>query len=272
MTQHESSTTAQSQHSGNEQNQLIQSRFGATAKSYVTSAVHAQGQDLQLLVEAAELTGKELVVDVATGGGHTALALAPSAHEVIAIDFTVPMLEAASQLAQERHISNISFVEGDAHKLPLPDASADVIACRHSAHHFINAEQAVSEWARVLKPGGKLLLIDTYAPEDDTLDSYIHEIEKLRDPSHVRNRRISEWLAMLQTAGITAHEQASWGIHMDVPTWTQRQRTPAANVERILQLFSSASPEEQACLQIEQNDGIFTFDLPCALMVGSKNA
>lgn len=252
-------------------NQLIQHRFGVVAKDYVSSAVHAQGPDLLWLVEAAALTGTEVVVDLATGAGHAAYALAPFAREVIAIDFTVPMLEAAEKRAQELHIANIRFVEGDAHSLPLADQSVDVLACRLAAHHFIDIIQAVREWARVLKPGGKLLLIDSIGAEDPVLEKYVNQLEVLRDPSHVRNHSISEWLELLNAAGIVARHERTWGIHMDVPTWTQRQRTPAQNVERILQLFSEATPEARAHLNIEQTNGIYTFDLPAALITGTRS-
>ena len=269
MAQQDSQLTAQ-QPTENEQNQRIQSRFGVAAQDYVTSAVHAQGPDLPWLVEAAALTGNELVVDVGTGTGHTALALAPYAREVIAIDFTVPMLEAARQLAEERQIKNIRFVESDAHTLPLSNSSVDVVACRHAAHHFIDAAQAVSEWARILKPGGKLVLVDTMASEDPTLDAFVNEIDVLRDPSHIRNHRVSEWIAMLRAAGFDARALRTWGIHMDVPTWTQRMRTSAENVERILHLFSTATPEVRDYLHIENNGGVFTFDLPATLIAGTK--
>ncbi len=253
-----------------EQNQLIQEQFGATAQDYVTSKVHAEGPDLPWLIEAAALTGHELVVDVATGTGHTALALAPYAREVFAIDFTIPMLAAARQLAQERHITNIRFVEGDAHALPLADSSVDIVTCRKAAHHFTNVAQAVSEWARVLKPGGKLFLIDSIVAEDPHLDAYVNEIEVLRDQSHVRSYSYSEWLTLLKAAGFEAHTLRSWGIHMDVPTWTQRMRTPTEKVKRILSLFASATPEVRDYLHIENFDGVFTFDLPAAFIVGTR--
>ncbi|GHO66050.1 putative methyltransferase YcgJ [Ktedonobacter sp. SOSP1-52] len=254
-----------------ERNERIQSRFGVAASDYVTSAVHAQGPDLQWLVETARLDGSEVVVDVATGTGHTALALAPHAREVVAIDFTTPMLEAGRKLAEERHISNVRFIEGDAHALPLPDAYADVVACRHSAHHFVDLPQAVREWARILKPGGRLVLIDAIVPEEQVLDDFINQIEILRDPSHIRNRSVSAWLHLLEEAGISARLERSWGIHMDVPTWTQRMRTPTENVQSILSMFAAATPEEQASLKLQQVDGVDWFDLPTGLFVGEKN-
>ncbi|GLV55089.1 putative methyltransferase YcgJ [Dictyobacter sp. S3.2.2.5] len=270
MTQH-STYGDGSQLEGQEKNQLIRQRFGAVAGAYVGSAVHAQGPDLPWLVEAAALDGSETVVDLATGAGHAAYALAPFAREVIAIDFTVPMLEASEKQAQELNLTNIHFVEGDAHALPLMNQSVEVLVCRLAAHHFIDVALAVREWARVLKPGGKLLLIDSIGAEDPAVDEYVNEIEVLRDPSHVRNHSVSAWLDLLKQAGIEGRHQRTWGIHMDVPTWTQRQRTPAPNVERILHLFATATPEARSFLNIEQdNDGVYTFDLPAALITGIR--
>src|SRR5579859_4148366 len=128
----------------------IQQQFGAAAADYVTSKVHASGRDLAWLVEEAALTGRERVLDVATGGGHTAFALAPHAAEVGALDLTKPMLAVAQQEAVARQLSNISFLEGDAQAIPAEESSFEVVACRKAAHHFPNVRQAVGEWVRVL--------------------------------------------------------------------------------------------------------------------------
>src|SRR5438105_4061654 len=106
-----------------EKRQQVQSNFGAAAADYVTSKVHASGQDLAWVVEAAALTGTERVLDVATGAGHTAFALAPYAAEVVALDITKQMLAVAQKAAAERHLDNIRFLEGDALQLPCDDAS-----------------------------------------------------------------------------------------------------------------------------------------------------
>src|SRR5713101_5956921 len=97
---------------------LSQLQFGPAAQAYASSPIHSQGADLKWIVEAAALSGKELVVDVATGTGFTAFALAPYAHEVVGVDITRPMLEAAQRLATERQVTNVRFMQGDAHALP----------------------------------------------------------------------------------------------------------------------------------------------------------
>lgn len=250
----------------------VQANFGAAAADYVTSKVHASGPDLAWLVENAALTGSERVLDVATGGGHTAFALAPYAAEVVALDLTRPMLEVAQKEALSRGLTNIHYVEGDAHALPFANESFDVVACRQAPHHFPGIALAVSEWARVLKPGGKLLLIDSTSPEDDEAEAVLHEIETLRDPSHMRNYRISAWKGLLHDAGFNVSRADTHGIFLDIPSWTQRMRTPPASVTTIEEIIRTASPNVRQRLRFEERDGALGFTLPAALILAIKNA
>ena len=249
---------------------LVQKNFGAVAAAYVTSKVHASGADLDWLVEAAALSGTERVLDVATGGGHTAFALAPYAAEVVALDLTRPMLEVAQKEAIVRGLNKLRYLEGDAQALPCEDASFDVVTCRQAPHHFPDVEEAVREWARVLKPGGKLLLVDSTSPEDAGAEALLHQIESLRDPSHVRNHRISEWTAFLKQAGFTVDIAREWALYLDIPSWTQRMRTPPDVVATIERLMRVASPEVRERLRIEERDGELGFMLPVALILARK--
>lgn len=248
----------------------VQSQFGAVAAAYVTSKVHASGYDLDWLVETAALTGSEQVLDVATGGGHTAFALAPHAVQVVALDLTRAMLNVAQREAETRGLHNISYLEGDAQALPCADESFDVVTCRHAPHHFPNAPQAVREWGRVLKSGGKLLLVDSTSPEEPEAEALLHEIELLRDPSHVRNRRISTWTALLDNAGFTVREAREWSLALDIPSWTRRMRTPPATVATIEQLMRTAAPAVRARLGISEQNSVLSFMLPVALIFATK--
>jgi ubiquinone/menaquinone biosynthesis C-methylase UbiE len=250
--------------------QQVQSRFGAVAAAYVTSNVHANGQDLNWIVDVAALTGTERVLDVATGGGHVAFTLAPHSSEVVALDLTHEMLQVAQQEAVKRQLLNISFLAGDAQKLPCEDASFDVIVCRQAAHHFPQVRQAVQEWQRVLKPGGKLVLDDSVGPEEPAIDTFLQEIEALRDPSHMRSLRVSEWNILLQENGFTVRSEREWGIFLDVLSWTQRMRTPATAVEIIEQRLRSASPAARKLLRIEEQHSTLAFTLPAALIMATK--
>lgn len=246
----------------------VQRQFGPVAASYVTSSVHASGPDLDAMLAAAELQGDERVLDVATGGGHTAIAFARQAGEVVAFDLTEAMLAVARQSAEAQGVSNLTFVPGDAEHLPFADGEFDLVTCRYAAHHFPHPIVAVREWVRVLKPGGKLLLVDVVSPDDPASDTTLNAAEVLRDPSHVRDHSVAQWLDMLQEeADFTVTDVQQWPLRLDFTSWTERMRTPAAAAAQIQVLFAGAPAAVREELRLEA-DGTFT--CPLALLVAVR--
>lgn len=201
-----------------------QASFARAADRYVESSILAEGAELERMLELARLRGDERVLDIATGGGHTALAFAPKVREVVASDLTPAMLAAAARHLAERGASNVRFEIADAESLPFADREFDVVTARFAPHHFPEPAAFVSETARVLRPGGRLVIFDNMAPEDDELDAFVNRLEVWRDPSHVRSHRSSEWLAMLSAAGFTV-EAADPLVRKLYPfdDWTARQ-------------------------------------------------
>jgi len=239
---------------------LAQQQFGPSAAEYATNAYHAAGPDLRLLDEVAALSGEERVLDCGTGAGHTALLLARQAREVVGIDVTGEMLEAARALAAARRIENVRFELADACSLPYPDGSFDVVSNRQSAHHYADLGRALDETRRVLRPGGRFLLIDTVAPEDAGLDTFLNCVELLRDASHVRDWRASEWVRMLEGRGfaVTIHDR--FVIPLDGQDWTTRMRTPATRVAMIRELFATATPAQRAAFDLRDEPWGWTIE------------
>ena len=176
--------------------------------------------------------------------------------EVIAYDITPQMLAETARNAAERGLTNVAIRQGAAEHLPFADSSFDIVTVRHAPHHFADAAQAVREMARVAKPGGRVIIVDSRSPEDPALDREFNHIEKLRDPSHVRNYRPSEWRAMVTAAGlrITFEELDFYtenGRPMDFAAWTRRANTPPAAIAELARLFRDASPALIEALRIE---------------------
>ena len=95
----------------------------------------------------------------------------------------------------------------------------------------------------MLKPGGKLVIVDIVAPETPLLDTLLQTAEVLRDASHVRDYRVSEWQAMLAEAGFQAGAQRTWKLTMSFDSWIGRIRTPQVRADAIRDLFDRAADE-----------------------------
>lgn len=207
----------------------VQDQFGAVAERYVTSATHAHGDDLARMVELARPRGDERLLDIATGGGHTALAFAPLVREVLATDLTPAMLAAAEQFVRGQGAANVRFELADAEALPFADASFEIVTTRIAPHHFPNPAKYVREVARVLRPGGLFVLNDNMAPEDAALDAFMNRFEQWRDPSHVRACRLSEWRGWVEAAGLSVeHAEPLAAKAFAFAPWVERMDMPAA--------------------------------------------
>jgi len=233
----------------------VQAQFGKSAESYVDSKVHKDGKDLQMLVGMANLTGNEELLDIATGGGHTANAFASRVKSVTALDLTKEMLAAAEKFITANGHQNVQFVEGDAENIPLPSETFDIVTCRIAPHHFPNINEFVSEVKRVLKGNGQFLLDDNVVPEANDYDKFYNTIEKIRDYSHFRAWKKSEWLQMLEANGFEVEELHRFEKVFMFEPWCDRMNVSDVEKEKLIKIILNASDDIKAkfAIQIEDN-------------------
>jgi SAM-dependent methyltransferase len=219
----------------------VQQQFGPSAAAYVESPGHAAGEDLDRLIAWGRTLSPRTVLDLATGAGHTAIAFAAFSPGVVALDLTEPMLRAARAFARTRD-APVVFVAANVEALPFPDAAFEVVTCRTAAHHFANVGAAVREVGRVLRPRGTVLLQDIAGHDDPACAQFILEVERRRDPSHVRSYRASEWKALLAGAGLTVRDDTVVSKVRPWEEWTGRMRMRAED-RRDLDRFVREAPE-----------------------------
>ena len=126
--------------------------------------------------------GDERALDVGTGAGAFAIALAPLVREVVGVDIVPELLEEGRKRAPE----NVELVEADAARLPFETGSFDIVATARTLHHVARPELVLAEATRVLRPGGKLLVVDQLAPVDPIAAIELNRFERARDPSTTR--------------------------------------------------------------------------------------
>ena len=185
------------------------------AEAYRTSAIHSEGEDLDLTVAWCEPGPGVTVLDVATGGGHVARRLREAGATVVTVD-PAPGMRADSTAPAE--------------DLPFADSSFDAVACRVAAHHFHDVLAAVKEMARVAKH--RVVICDNTFVSESSEDA-----DRVRDPSHVRNYGIAEWHSFFELAGLVVADQAFMQRPLEIQPWLDRTQTPPADQVRVRELL-----------------------------------
>ncbi len=159
---------------------LSTDRFARTAERVAARQDRRAAQLAQEVRDFVRPRGDERALDVGTGAGALALALAPLVREVLGLDPVPELLE----LARKRALPNTEFVEGDGTALPFPDGAFDLAGTNRTLHHVARPDLVVAELARVTRPGGHVLVVDQLAPDDRREAAALHAFETARDPAH----------------------------------------------------------------------------------------
>jgi ubiquinone/menaquinone biosynthesis C-methylase UbiE len=249
----------------------IQSQFGKQASLYSVSAVHQGGPSLDRVVDMAAPRSSDLALDVATGAGFTACALAPMVGLMIASDITRAMLDETRKLVSGRQLDNVVVQFADAEQLPFRDASFDLVTCRTAPHHFSRPDAFLSETRRVLRPDGRLIVSDTCSPEDEETEAWMHNLEFIRDSTHVRNYRPSEWRRMTEESGLLWTQQDT-GLKqaMDFAEWVERSGTEEKTAATLRHIVETASPAARDMFRITSPEGRLLFSWPYIVFRADK--
>jgi SAM-dependent methyltransferase len=245
---------------GKTQQALVDEQFGPQADAYLTSAVHAAGEDLGAIAAIVRGHSGARVLDLGCGAGHVSFAVAPHVAEVIAFDLSAAMLEVVARAAGERGLHNIAIRSGTAEALPFADGEFDFVFSRFSAHHWHDFRKGLAEAARVLRSGGRAAFVDVIASERAVLDTFLQAVELLRDTSHVRDYSKAEWQDAARAAGFALGGTREHRMRLDFAAWVERMRTPEVQVQAIRALQTAVAEEVRRHFAVEP-DGSFMLDV-----------
>lgn len=238
-------------------------QYTPIAQDYTTSRIHSRGEDLSRLVDLAGLEPDARLLDVGTGVGHTAFAFSAVGVNVVGLDLTRAMLNQAQQLAEQRAL-DFTAVCGVAEMLPFRDSTFDGVSCRYCAHHFVDVPASLREMRRALRPDGALVFVDLISPEDDDADTFINDLEWLRDQSHRRESRKSEHEQWFHEANLRIDSIETFTETIVVDQWFARARTSQENEAEARQMLATATPKLRAVFAISENP--VSFDVHVALI------
>ena len=217
------------------------SQFDRQAALYAASPVHRFGPSLPVLVEYAEPGQEDLALDVATGTGNAAFAIAGAVRSVVGLDVSEGMIAQAQSRAEHEEVRNVEFRIGSAEEMPFPDGSFDLVVARHAPHHFLRVDRFLAEVRRVLRPGGRFVMADQVSPLPETSD-WIHCWQQTRDPSHFLQRTVDQWQELADLAGLRWIKHTLVGYRMETDWWFRQSGCSPETIE-ILKAHAQSAPE-----------------------------
>ena len=238
-------------------------QFEKQSERYGRSHILADTTDVAETLGSLRPMGGDRALDVATGGGHTALRLASMGWAVTAGDISPRMLEGARALAaSEGHTIETRLFPAEA--IPYADGAFALVSVRVAPHHFSSPAAFVREAARVLRPAGHLLLIDGSVPDNDPeSEEWLHRVEKWRDPSHGRFLSRVQWESILRSAGFRLLASALQPRKQpDLDWYFETAATSTENRILVLDAVRSATPHVRGALRLSDEGGKITWWWP----------
>ena len=249
----------------------IQKSFSVQAENFENKNMNFSKQEyLDYTIKSIGASKIDHVLEVAAGTCACGRSIASGVASVTCIDATPAMLEIGKKAAKENQITNISFVEGLAEKLPFEDNSFDIVMTRLTFHHFAEMKKPFEEMDRVLKPDGKLVIIDMEATEE-TLREIEDDIETLRDFSHVKNRSKEEFLSLYNEYGYEILLSESTPIPVELSAWMQLTNTSLEGCQTIIEkMENEMEGNGQTGFFPYKRDGKIYFNQRWLMMIGKK--
>jgi ubiquinone/menaquinone biosynthesis C-methylase UbiE len=249
--------------------ELILDQFTRQAVPFATAPSIKDEAALKLVVEFSGAGPEDTVLDVACGPGLIVVAFARVARHATGIDLTPAMLERARTYATEQGVTNVTWQQGDVLPLPYPDASFSIVTSRFAFHHFLDPLAVLTQMARVCRPGGRVVVVDS-APAPEKAEAF-NRMEVVRDPSHVRALPLAEHLALFRQAGLAEPKVTHYRLDGELESLISRSFPKPGDDATLRRIFADSLAGDTLGIQARRDpDGRIRYGYPVAVLAARR--
>jgi ubiquinone/menaquinone biosynthesis C-methylase UbiE len=245
----------------------VQEEFTRQAEAFARAPELRAADVTQRIADVLAELRPDRVLDLACGPGVLARLLSEHARVVVGADLTDAVLRVARRGTGDAR--NVGFVRSLAERTPFRTGAFDAVVLRLALHHFARPADQLAEVRRLLRPGGRLVVLDIVTSPDAETAMLHNAIETLRDPSHARFVPMATLQAGLRDAGFAVLSESSWRTPRDFAGWASIVSEPArmASLEVVLRRLAAAG--EGAGIDLREEDGALRFTYTFGLLVAA---
>jgi 2-polyprenyl-3-methyl-5-hydroxy-6-metoxy-1,4-benzoquinol methylase len=243
---------------------VLAEEFTHQAGSFARSPVANDPQLLDLIVAAAQPRRADRWLDAACGPGIVSRRLARHVQAVHGIDATVAMVDLATREAEAAGLDNVSFSVGDSTALAYAAGSFDGAVTRFAIHHIPLPARLIDELARVVAPGGRIVLVDHLADDDQGAFAWATALERVRDPSHWATLTAADLRRLGEQAGLELLSEREQPMALDLGDWVARGSGARAD-QRLVAHALAQRPAGTERMRLLTRDGLPTLELAVSI-------
>jgi ubiquinone/menaquinone biosynthesis C-methylase UbiE len=243
--------------------ETIVREFTKQAVPFAEHPAHSQEDTLASIRTIANLRENDAVLDSGCGPGLVSCYLAGFVRQVTGVDLTPAMVREAKERAALQGITNTEFTLGDMEHLPYPDRTFDAAISRFAFHHLQRPEQALQEMFRVVRPGGKVVVMDAVpaVAKRDRFDTF----EKLRDPSHASALTMEELIELGERHALTPVRVRRLRLRIELESHLTKSLSAPIVAGRLRDLVQSDAKSNLMDFRPEQVSGHWHIQYPLAV-------
>jgi len=228
-------------------------QFRRRPASYTMATNPSDQKFIAFMISISGVGKTDQVVELACGSGSTTVAFAERCGHAVGVDVAEQPLRLARTAAAERSVSNADFIISEIECLSFDDATFDGALCRFSFHHFVNPARAFAELARVVAPGGWMVISDMLASEDPTKAEFQNQMERLADPTHSRTLPASEFERMFAQEGFRTAMKVERDSRLTLDDWIRFGGASPENALKLRELAAVALHNDRAGLKFTRD-------------------
>lgn len=248
----------------------IQEEFTRQAEAFAALRELHSAERINRFVDAMKPAPNLRALEIATGPGHVAMALAARCREVIGLDLTEAPLHIAERTRRQRGIANVQFRQADAESLPFKNDEFDIVLCRFAFHHFEDPSVPLREMVRVCRTGGRIAVEDLASSEIPQRAAFYNLFERWRDTSHTRALSMSELLRLLGDNALEIDSVYTTELVQSLEQWLSNAQTPPDRAAQVRAMFARDEAEDLSGTRPFRRDGELFFTQKTIAVVARK--